>query len=155
MISQKEFVTLDHTSLKLNVAGFEKYLVRKSDYFIEVGITQGGQSKFYKITLKSRSLKPIDIVLKKQFINLKFPELPTKKSITADISKEQAKSNYLKALLNQIVEYGQSHNVLKQQLYAVLYNFLFKEKVEQIKSLSDLGSGSSLSTSQSFIKFEA
>ena len=39
MISQKEFVTLDHTSLKLNVAGFEKYLVRKSDYFIEVGIT--------------------------------------------------------------------------------------------------------------------
>jgi len=65
MISQKEFVSLDHTSLIMNVAGFEKYLVRKSDYFIEVGITQGGQSKSYKITLKSRSLKPIDIVLKK------------------------------------------------------------------------------------------
>lgn len=65
MISQKEFVALDHTSLKLNVVGFERYLVRKSDYYIEVGITQGGLSKSYKITLKSRSLKPIDIVLRK------------------------------------------------------------------------------------------
>lgn len=34
------------------------------------------------------------------------------------------------------MEYARNHANLKEQLYAVLYNFLFKQKIEKIKMIS-------------------
>ncbi len=39
-------------------------------------------------------------------------------------------------MLSKFVYYARNHQNLKPHLYAVLYNFLFKQKIEKIKEMS-------------------
>ena len=80
-------------------------------------------------------LKALDQVLAMKFKNLKFPPLPPKQDLLNQ-NKEETRLSYIREMLSKFLNYARNYQNLKPQLYAVLYNFLFKQKIEKIKEMS-------------------
>ena len=125
MITQDSFVKLSPDDLEIYVSGYRKHLIRKTDYLIEIGIDIKEVQECFRIVTRYKMFKAIDKVLSTKFKNLKFPQLPPKQDLLNQ-NKEETRLKYLRELLRKYLDYARNHRELKPQLYAVLYNFLFK-----------------------------